>query len=426
MARATLPHMPSPSRSLPEARDLLARYRRVRETTRALAAGLSAEDALLQSMPDTSPTKWHLAHGTWFFEQFVLIALAGRTPIHDAWLMLFNSYYESVGPRHARPSRGILSRPGLPEVMAYRGEVDDAITAHLQGDPPAEHLAVIEIGLHHEQQHQELILTDILHAFSQNPLAPAYRRLAPRPVSAPLELAFHPGASGVVEIGHAGPGFAFDCETPRHRVVLHPHALANRPVTNAEYREFIEAGGYRTSTLWLAAGWNVVAQQGWERPLYWSADLAEAFTLGGLEPLDPNAPVCHVSLYEADAFARWAGARLPTEAEWEHAAASARVAGGNFVEAGFLRPVAAEPGSGLKQLFGDVWEWTASPLVGYPGYRPWPGSLGEYNGKFMSGQWVLRGGSCVSPADHLRATYRNFFFPADRWQFSGLRLAKDA
>lgn len=406
---------------------LRQRFHRVRAATLALVHGLSAEDAQLQSMPDASPSKWHLAHTTWFFEQFVLMAQVGYRPLDARWLVLFNSYYQSVGPMHARPQRGMLSRPSLAQVMDYRERIDAAMAAYLEQERDAAALAVVEIGLQHEQQHQELILTDIQHAFSQNPLEPALRELPSAPPSAALPLGFCVGEEGIVEIGHGGDGFAFDCETPRHRVLLHSHALANRPVSNGEFREFIADGGYRQPALWLSEGWNTVQQRGWQRPLYWAEDLQSHFTLGGRLALDPNAPVAHVSYFEADAFARWAGCRLPTEAEWERAAQPEPAAVGNFVESGYLRPLAAAAGDerAVRQLFGDVWEWTGSPYVSYPGYRPLPGALGEYNGKFMCGQWVLRGGSCATPASHMRASYRNFFYPADRWQFSGLRLAKD-
>lgn len=401
------------------------RYSRVRAATLTLVDGLSAEDAQIQSMPDASPSKWHLAHTTWFFEQFVLLAQSGYRPVDAQWLVLFNSYYQAAGPMHARPRRGLLSRPGLAQVLAYRETIDAAMGDYLQRELDLTALAVVELGLQHEQQHQELILTDIQHAFAQNPLQPALRALPAAPTTRPQPLRFCAGREGIVEIGHGGAGFAFDCETPRHRTLLHPHALANRPVSNAEFRQFIADGGYRQPALWLSEGWNTVQQQGWQRPLYWNEDLHSAFTLGGCLPLDPQAPVTQVSYFEADAFARWAGCRLPTEAEWESAAAALPDRSGNFVESGFLRPLAAPAGDGVQQLFGDVWEWTGSPYVSYPGYRPLPGALGEYNGKFMCGQWVLRGGSCATPGDHIRASYRNFFYPADRWQFSGLRLAKD-
>lgn len=402
---------------------LASRYTRVRAATRALVVGLSAEDAQLQSMPDASPVKWHLAHTTWFFERFVLMAAADYQPVQPQWLALFNSYYQSLGPLPARHQRGLLSRPSYAQVLDYRARIDDALLERLQTPLPDAHAAAIELGCQHEQQHQELILTDILHAFAHNPLQPALRELSPPPGVA-LPLAFIGGDAGLCEIGHGGTGFAFDCETPRHSVFLAPNALANRLVTNGEYRDFIADGGYRNPLLWLSDGWGAVQQHGWQRPLYWADDLDSAFTLGGRLPLDPQAPVVHISFYEADAFARWAGARLPREAEWEHAAQQCPVRG-NFVESGYLQPIAAAIDDRVQQLFGDVWEWTASPYVSYPGFRPLPGALGEYNGKFMSGQWVLRGGSCATPGDHVRASYRNFFYPADRWQFSGMRLAKD-
>jgi ergothioneine biosynthesis protein EgtB len=404
--------------------ELQAAYARVRGRTLALAAPLSAEDACVQSMPEASPTKWHLAHTTWFFEQFLLGRDAGYEPVNRDWHFLFNSYYQSVGPMHARPHRGLLTRPSLDEVLRYRAIVDERMAALIADHDDAETVERVTLGLHHEQQHQELILTDIKHLLSCNPLEPAYRDTGPSARSAAVALDFIPGAEGIHEIGHGGDGFAFDCETPRHRTLLHPHALANRLVTNAEFREFIEDGGYDTPTLWLSEGWETVQARGWRHPLYWSADLASEFTLAGRRDLDPNAPVVHVSYFEADAFAHWAGMRLPAEAEWECAAAGQPVAG-NLLDEGALHPRAAQPGEGLLQLWGDVWEWTASPYVSYPGYKPLPGALGEYNGKFMCGQFVLRGGSVATPADHIRASYRNFFAPADRWQFKGLRLARD-
>jgi ergothioneine biosynthesis protein EgtB len=408
-------------------RPLAERYRRVREHSLVLCAGLAAEDTVVQSMPEVSPTKWHLAHTTWFFEQFVLARDPDYRPLQPAWMPLFNSYYQSLGPMHARPQRGQLSRPTLVEVLDYRRHVDDRMDALLRQFDGIELESLVTLGLNHEQQHQELILTDIKHVFSCNPLEPVFREPSPQPVSRSRAQRFLHGDEGIVEIGHAaGTGFAYDNEGPRHRVVLTPHALAERPVSNAEFAEFIGDGGYRTPTLWLAEGWDTVRQRGWQRPLYWDEALETEFTLGGRRRIDPDAPVCHVSYYEADAFARWAGARLPTEAEWECLAVTRSGRDGNFVGSGALHPRAADASAeGPVQLFGDVWEWTASPYVNYPGYRPHEGALGEYNGKFMCGQWVLRGGSCATPADHIRATYRNFFYPADRWQFMGLRLAKD-
>jgi ergothioneine biosynthesis protein EgtB len=379
---------------------------------------------MVQSMPDASPAKWHLAHTTWFFEQFVL----GRDPHYrsrdPSWHYLFNSYYQSVGPMHARPQRGLLSRPSLGEVLGWRRHVDEAVNERLLRDDHGTYDPLVELGLQHEQQHQELLLTDILHAFWSNPLLPAYLREPPADAaSRALPLHFAAGREGVAEIGHAGEGFAFDNETPPHRTWLSPHALANRLVTNEEYAAFVHDGGYREPSLWLSDGWAMVQREGWQRPLYWQPDLASAFSLAGVRALDPAAPVCHLSYYEADAFARWAGARLPTEAEWEAAAAVLPVEGNLLDGAPRLPQVAS--GAGLAQMYGDAWEWTASPYVAYPGFRPLPGSLGEYNGKFMCGQWVLRGGSCATPRGHVRASYRNFFPPQARWQFAGLRLAKD-
>ncbi|HWP94256.1 MAG TPA: ergothioneine biosynthesis protein EgtB [Gammaproteobacteria bacterium] len=406
---------------------LAARYEAIRAATRALAESLSPEDAVVQSMPDASPAKWHLAHTSWFFEAFLLVPhLAGHRIFHPRYGYLFNSYYESVGARHPRPQRGLLTRPSLAEVLAYRAYVDEAMARLLARPLEPDVAALVELGLNHEQQHQELLLMDIKHLFSLNPLLPAWRESRHAPVPPAPPLAFVPRQAGLVEIGHAGEGFAFDNELPRHRVHLAAYALASRPVTNGEYIEFIRAGGYRRPELWLADGWAAVQREGWERPLYWQADLASVFTLAGLRNLDPNELVCHVSWYEADAFARWAGARLPTEFEWEAAAAGKPVTG-NFLESGRIHPAGSSvPDSeGFVGLFGDVWEWTASAYAPYPGFRPAPGAVGEYNGKFMANQYVLRGGCCATPASHLRATYRNFFYPHQRWQFAGIRLARD-
>ena len=401
------------------------RFQQVRQQTQELCAGLGAEDLLVQSMPDASPGKWHLAHTSWFFEHFVLGRDPAYRPRDTAWEYLFNSYYQSIGPMHARPQRGLLSRPSLDEVWTYRKYIDDAVGDLLACDDDPELVALVELGLQHEQQHQELLLTDIKHAFWSNPLRPAYRpTIAAASATTPLPLRFVDGREGVIEIGHRGEGFAFDNETPRHRTFLQPHALANRLVTNAEYLAFVHEGGYREPGLWLSDGWATVQREGWQQPLYWQADLASEFTLAGVRALDPQQPVCHLSYFEADAFARWAGARLPTEAEWESAAQGIAISG-NLLDEQRFHPSASNGIDGLQQLYGDVWEWTASPYVSYPGFRPLPGSLGEYNGKFMCGQWVLRGGSCATPRDHIRASYRNFFPPHARWQFAGLRLGQD-
>jgi ergothioneine biosynthesis protein EgtB len=410
---------------LPATTGVAARFGQVRQRTLQLCADLSAEDLQLQSMPDASPGKWHLAHTSWFFEQFVLGRDPAYRPRDPAWHYLFNSYYQSVGPMHARPQRGLLSRPSLDEVRGYRHYIDDAVGELLQRNDDAELSAVIELGLQHEQQHQELLLTDIKHAFWCNPLQPAYRApIAAATDGKAVPLRFIDGREGIVEIGHRGEGFAFDNETPRHRTLLQPHALANRLVTNAEYLAFVREGGYREPGLWLSDGWATLQREGWQHPIYWQDDLASEFTLAGVRALDPHEPVCHLGYYEAEAFARWAGARLPTEAEWESAAQGVDISG-NLQDEQRFQPRVATGGAGLQQLYGDVWEWTASPYISYPGFRPLPGSLGEYNGKFMCGQWVLRGGSCVTPRDHLRASYRNFFPPHARWQFSGLRLGQD-
>jgi len=380
---------------------------------------------VVQSMPDASPAKWHLAHTTWFFEKFILERDAGYRSSNPEWHFLFNSYYQSVGPMHARPHRGMLTRPALDEVWDYRARVDDAIAARIARDDDAMLATLIELGCQHEQQHQELLLTDIKHAFAQNPLEPAFAPDAPRALSmAAPALTYVPFDEGVVEVGHAGAGFHFDNEGPRHRTYRQAGSLANRPVTNAEFLAFIQDGGYRDPMLWLSDGWAVVQAEGWARPLYWDDALETEFTLHGRREIDPHAPVCHVSYFEADAFARWAGARLPTETEWETLAADIPVQG-NLQDAGLFHPRASTFETSLGQMYGDVWEWTMSPYVSYPGFRPLDGALGEYNGKFMNGQWVLRGGSCATPADHVRATYRNFFPPHARWQFTGIRLGTD-
>ena len=391
-----------------------------RRLTLELAAPLSDADATIQPFPDASPAKWHLAHTSWFFETFVLRDhVPGYRLFDERWPYLFNSYYEGEGERHARPKRGMLSRPSLEEVRAYRAHVDAALERVLPALPAAV-LDLIELGIHHEQQHQELLLTDILATLAENPLEPPYADL-PAPACFAVEpLSWHRGREGVVEIGASDDGFAFDCERPRHRVVLAPHELANRRVTNEEWREFTDDGGYRTAALWLSDGWAWVQQQGVTAPLYWREDGTE-FTLGGRREIDWSAPVAHVSHYEADAFARWAEARLPTEAEWEDFAASADPAIGNQLD--MAGAVAPRPSGGT---FGDVWEWTQSAFSPYAGFAPADGAVGEYNGKFMSSQLVLKGASCATPRGHSRASYRNFFPPAARWQFTGLRLARNA
>ena len=403
---------------------LRARYPAVRADSVALCGTLEPEDFVVQSMPDVSPAKWHLAHVTWFFESFVLKPFAQDYSVFDEQFhFLFNSYYYSAGEMHRRPARGLLTRPTVGEVMCYRRHVDEAMAALLDdcGDDSEVRMRV-ELGLNHERQHQELLLTDIKHVLFQNPTRPAMNpSLELPPSAAPADMQFLAGPEGIGEIGAAGDGFAFDNETPRHRVLLHRHTIGSRLVTNGEYRAFIEDGGYTNSLLWLSDGWATVNERSWNRPLYWSEDLASEFTLGGERDIDPHAPVVHLSLYEADAFARWAGARLPTEQEWEMAA-SAHTVEGNFVERGFWQPQSAD---GRNQFFGDAWEWTSSAYAPYPGFKPLEGSLGEYNGKFMCNQVSVRGGSCVSAADHVRASYRSFFYPDARWQFLGIRLARD-
>jgi ergothioneine biosynthesis protein EgtB len=404
-------------------------FARVRAATEALAAPLSAEDCAIQSMPDASPVKWHLAHTTWFFEAFVL-APSGVPAFDPAFGYLFNSYYNAVGDRHPRPERGLLSRPSLEEIRAYRSHVDEEIARLLQAGADDGALALVALGLQHEQQHQELILTDAKHLLSRNPLRPAYRKPWPLTPILGARGSWMAIAGGVHAIGHAGPGFGFDNESPRHGVLLEDFEIASHPVTHGDFLAFIEDGGYRRPELWLSAGWDAVRERGWQAPGYWERRDGQwhTFTLHGMAPIEANTPVCHVSFYEAEAFARWAGARLPTEAEWE-SAVSATPVEGNFVESGALHPLACrEPPrpAALAQAFGDVWEWTRSDYAPYPGYRPPEGAVGEYNGKFMANQYVLRGGSCATPASHIRATYRNFFPPQARWQFSGLRLARDA
>jgi len=451
----TTPAVPRPD-ELPGLGD---RFAAVRDRSRELCAPLSSEDHVVQPMPDASPAKWHLAHTTWFFEAFVL----GGAPFDPAYEFLFNSYYEAVGPRVDRFRRGMLTRPSLDRIHAYLAAIDARVARALAhgtlDDDARERLA---LGLHHEQQHQELILTDLKYLLGTQPLSPAYRELALGAPSAPEPLAWRGVDGGIVEIGAPDTGFAFDNERPRHQVLLAPYRLASRPIANAEVLAFIADGGYRDHRLWLSDGWQCVQAERWEAPLYWTrAELIDSgpqrskdrnhlaarvplagtrrdgefaiYELAGVREVDPGETACHLSLYEADAIARWLGARLPTEAEWEHAAAGFPL-DGNFADAGRLHPARAaatsppSPGprdAPLAQLYGDVWEWTASSYSPYPGFRPLAGALGEYNGKFMSGQHVLRGGSCLTPASHIRRSYRNFFPPGARWQMTGARLAAD-
>jgi ergothioneine biosynthesis protein EgtB len=411
---------------------LAEEYCRVRSRSLALCAPLTPEDMMVQACAEASPAKWHLAHTTWFFETFVLREFVpGYQPFHPDFVWLFNSYYNAVSAQPEKKLRASFSRPTADEIIAYRHHVDAAMEELPAGGLPEEARTRIVLGLNHEQQHQELLLTDVKHAFWVNPLHPVYAEgaLAGRKDAPPLEWVNFPG--GLVEIGVATPkpgdGFCFDNETPRHKVYLEPFRLANRAVTCAEYLRFMQDGGYTRSELWLAEGWATVQTERWKAPLYWRRDdegVWQVFTLRGLTPLDDlmATPVCHISYFEADAYARWAGKRLPTEAEWETAAAEAPIRG-NFMEDEVFHPKAAEGASNPKQFFGDVWEWTASAYLPYPGFNPLPGALGEYNGKFMCNQMVLRGGSVATPASHIRAGYRNFFPPATRWQFSGVRLA---
>jgi ergothioneine biosynthesis protein EgtB len=418
-------------------RAALERFETVRRETETLAANLTPEDQSIQSMPDVSPTKWHLAHTTWFFETFILTHFDPEYRVFDpAFAYLFNSYYEAAGPRHPRPQRGLLSRPTVDIVAACRDHVSAAVARLIEraGEPVwAEVAPLLELGLHHEQQHQELILMDIKHVFSINPLLPAYQAPQLQVQGLPPPLQWLEFDGGLEEIGHQGSGFAFDNEMPRHKVWLEPFRLATRPVTCGEYLRFIEDGGYTRPEFWLSDGWATVREQGWQAPLYWAHDDGEwwIFTLSGRRRLNPTEPVCHVSFYEADAFARWSGKRLPTEAEWEVAAEGVPVSG-NFADRGLLHPCADTPAAAagsaprLRQMFGDVWEWTASPYIPYPRFRAAAGAIGEYNGKFMCNQMVLRGGAAVTPPGHIRATYRNFFPPSARWAFAGVRLAEDA
>lgn len=413
---------------------MLQRYQVVRAFTEELCSPLATEDYVVQTMQDVSPTKWHLAHTTWFFETFVLTKFdSSYEPFHPRYAYLFNSYYVQAGERHCRDKRGYLSRPTVEEVYRYREYVDDRMKSFLQriGSSEWQEAApVIEIGLHHEQQHQELILTDIKHVLSVNPLRPVYRERAVEPPSVSIPLDWVPFEAGLYDIGHDGEGFAYDNEGPRHKYWVDNFLLANRLVTNGEFMEFIRDGGYERPELWLSMGWATVEEKKWKEPFYWEPSRNEGdyvlFTLSGERAVDPNEPVCHVSYYEADAYARWAGARLPTEQEWEVAAQQVAI-DGNFVEDGHFHPVPADPSRSatLHQMYGDVWEWTRSQYSPYPRYKPVEGALGEYNGKFMCNQFVLRGGSCATSRTHIRPTYRNFFPPESCWQFTGIRLARD-
>ncbi len=417
------------ARQFAASEDLATRYQRVRATTRRLAAPLTAEDCMVQSMPDVSPTRWHLGHTTWFFETFVLPLFGKHETFQPGFEVLFNSYYKSVGPQFPRAQRGVISRPGLAEVMDYRSHVDAQVHEKLANAETisAQDQFVIELGLHHEQQHQELLLTDIKHVFSCNPMFPTYETRDPeKPVEVPAAT-WTPVPSGVQEIGWDSPDFAFDNERPRHQVVIPESEICSRLVNNGEYQAFIGDGGYRRPELWLSEGWAWVEESSRTAPLYWlDGEGRQEFTLHGCQDLAPHRPVSHVSYFEADAYARWAGARLPTEAEWE-SLASTQPLEGNLLDSGNLTP---EPpsgnGKGVQQMYGDLWEWTSSPYTSYPGYRPFQGSLGEYNGKFMCDQWILRGGSFATARDHIRPTYRNFFPANTQWQFTGIRLARDA
>ncbi len=426
--KTTVEKIPYPTGNRSSAFNLIDAYQGIRQASEDLCVSLEIEDYGVQTMPDVSPPKWHLAHTSWFFETFLLKPyLRDYREFHPDYVRLFNSYYEQVGEYHPRPQRGLLSRPTVKEVYAYRAHVDAAMqtllaqTVHEKWEDITSRSI---IGLNHEQQHQELLLTDIKHIFACNPLRPVYREL-PRPDGPAIPLDWLEHAGGLVEIGAMGNDFAYDNEWPRHKVYLQPFRLASRPVTNAEYLAFINDGGYQRPELWLSEGWTAIKTGRFNAPLYWEQREKEWWhmTLGGMQPLNPSAPVCHVNYFEANAFASWSGKRLPTEAEWECIAGSQPVRG-NLRDTGYLQPQPAQA-TGLQQVFGDVWEWTQTAYNPYPGFAMPQGALGEYNGKFMCGQYVLRGGSCVTPADHIRATYRNFFYPADQWQFSGIRLAED-
>jgi ergothioneine biosynthesis protein EgtB len=413
---------------------LAERYQQVRQATEALSAPLAVEDYVIQSMPDCSPTKWHLAHVSWFFETFLLKpSNSAYTPLNPEYAYLFNSYYNAAGDKYPRPQRGLISRPTVDEVYRYRRHVDEHVLDLLEcssEDDLARVAPIVTLGLNHEQQHQELIVTDVKHMLSHNPLHPVYVQRSPNRAVDPAPMSWSEFPEGVYWIGHEGSDFAFDNEETRHREFIQSFSLASRLVTNAEYLSFMQDGGYERPEFWLSMGWATVQQERWRAPLYWQEDDGawRQYTLSGLRQVDPAEPVTHVSYFEADAYARWAGARLPTEAEWEVAAVTVPI-DGNFVESGRFHPQPLNDStdrSGLAQMFGDAWEWTQSSYSPYPGFRIAPGALGEYNGKFMCNQYVLRGGSCATPRSHIRPTYRNFFPPEARWQFSGVRLARDS
>ncbi|MGH8600216.1 MAG: ergothioneine biosynthesis protein EgtB [Burkholderiales bacterium] len=416
--------------SEPSREEWAGRFAAVRGRTESLCKSLEIDDFQIQSTVDVSPPKWHLAHVTWFFETFLLGEFAHNyRPFHPRFKYLFNSYYQTVGRFHPRPARSVLSRPTVAEIFGYREHVNQEMAQlirNLGEEPWADFASCLELGLHHEQQHQELLLMDIKHNFAANPLRPAYHEAPAADPAASVPLDWVGYAGGVHEIGHDGDGFAFDNETPRHPVLLQDYQLASRPVTNGEFMEFVRSGGYSDSRYWLSDGWALIQQRGWQAPLYWEGDNGgwSEMTLAGVRPLQPAEPVCHVSFYEADAYARWAGKRLPNEVELE-VAAGAQPVDGNFVESGLMHPRPAQDADD-RQWYGDVWEWTSSSYGPYPGFHALAGSLGEYNGKFMCNQMVLRGGCCVTPRSHMRASYRNFFYPADRWPFTGIRLAADA
>lgn len=416
-----------------DAAELVEAYSAVRKDSEEFAAPLAIEDYMVQAVADASPTKWHLAHVTWFFETFLLKPnLTSYLPLDDRYEYLFNSYYNAVGPQHSRPERGLISRPTVADVYEYRRHVDDAMLMLLSDERHIQDLSgLVELGLNHEQQHQELMVTDLKYNLSTNPLRPAYHDAPlPQGVSTPpLSWTEHPG--GITQTGWEGDAFAFDLECPRHDVLLHPHHIASRLVTNGEFMAFMADGGYERAGLWLSQGWATINEEGWKAPLYWEQIDGEwwHYTLSGMQKVDEHAPVTHVSYFEANAYASWAGKRLPREDEWEHHASALPIEG-HFVADRLYHPVALDTGTGaptdgLRQMYGDVWEWTSSAFLPYPGFTPLEGAAGEYNGKFMVGQMVLRGGSVATPRNHMRPTYRNFFPPADRWQFMGFRLAAD-